>query len=116
MSSWPKEAKPEASDCNLANSDCMRDADQLSPVPLDQLIPYLRDHADRDEFAPIATAAPVVNRTECLLQLLAAFSDIADRDDIHQAAERLVLIQEWIKREAVLAAHDPIFAPHRLAF
>ena len=84
MSSWPKEAKPEASDCDLANSDCMPDADQLSPVSLDQLILCLRDHADRDEFAPIANAAPIVDRTECLLQLLAAFSDIADRDDIHQ--------------------------------
>jgi hypothetical protein len=40
------------------------------------------------------------SRAECLEQLLEAFSDIADRDDIHQAAERLARVQEWIKRDA----------------
>jgi hypothetical protein len=58
---------------------------------------------------------PVFGREECLEQLLEAFADIADRDDIHQAAERLVRVQDWIKREAEQAAADPIFAASRLA-
>ena len=63
----------------------------------------------------VAEAAPAFGRTECLEQLLEAFADIADRDDIHQAAERLARIQEWITREAEAAAADPIFAALRLA-
>jgi hypothetical protein len=63
-------------------------------------------------------AAPAVNgpavngfdKPQCLEQLLQAFLDIADRDDIHQAAARLLLIQQWIRDEAVHAAADPIFA------
>lgn len=54
-------------------------------------------------------------RAECLEQLLEAFVDIADRDDIHRAAERLALVQAWIEREAAAAAADPIFAAFRLA-
>jgi hypothetical protein len=42
--------------------------------------------------------------------MLLAFRDIADRDDIHQAAERLALVQEWIRGEAERAASDSIFA------
>jgi hypothetical protein len=62
-----------------------------------------------------AVTAAIFGRTECLEELLAAFVDIADRDDIHQAAERLARIQEWIRREADHAASDPIFAALRLA-
>lgn len=51
-----------------------------------------------------------LGRAACLEQLLLAFRDIADRDDIHQAAERLALVQEWIRGEAKRAAADPIFA------
>ncbi|HTZ36734.1 MAG TPA: hypothetical protein VMB84_11955 [Stellaceae bacterium] len=54
-------------------------------------------------------------RADCLEQLLEAFVDIADRDDIHQAAERLARVQEWIRREAERAAADPLFAALRLA-
>jgi hypothetical protein len=60
------------------------------------------------------TASAIFGRAECLEQLLEAFADI-DRDDIHQAAERLARVQEWIKREADRAAADPIFAALRLA-
>ena len=49
-------------------------------------------------------------RAECLKQLLEAFRDIIDRDDIHQAARRLLLVQEWIRNEAESTADDPIFA------
>jgi len=55
------------------------------------------------------------SREECLEQLLEAFVDIAERDDIHQAAERLVRVQDWISAEAEAAAADPIFAALRLA-
>lgn len=57
----------------------------------------------------------MLDRAECLEELLEAFVDIADRDDIHQAAERLVRVQDWIRREAEAAAADPIFAALRLA-
>ena len=60
-------------------------------------------------------AAAVPDRAECLEQLLEAFVDIADRDDIHQAAKRLALVQDWIIREAEKAAADPLFAALRLA-
>lgn len=59
---------------------------------------------------------PVIATTgACLEQLAAAFDDIAERDDIHQAAARLALVQDWIIRETAAAAADPIFAPVRLA-
>ena len=63
------------------------------------------------------TAVPrnAPSREECLEQLLEAFVDIAERDDIHQAAERLARVQEWISAEAEAAAADPIFAAMRLA-
>jgi hypothetical protein len=57
-----------------------------------------------------APGRPIVSRAECLEQLLEAFKDIAEFDDIHQAAERLSLVQEWIAAEARRAAADPIFA------
>lgn len=49
-------------------------------------------------------------RADCLEQMLLAFLDIVDRDDIHQAGERLALVQDWIRREAERAASDPVFA------
>lgn len=60
----------------------------------------------RDNVAPFEA---IYNRAECLIQLLAAVQDIADFDDIHQAAERLDAVQAWIRREARAAAKDPIF-------
>ena len=57
-----------------------------------------------------AACGPVRARVECLEQLLEAFRDIIDRDNIHQAARRLALVQEWIRNEAESAADDPIFA------
>ena len=63
----------------------------------------------------VAAAEAASARDECLELLLEAFADIAERDDIHQAAERLALVQEWIRREADRAADDPIFAALRLA-
>jgi hypothetical protein len=53
-------------------------------------------------------------RSDCLEHILQAFRDIADRDDIHQAAHRLTLVQEWIQSEANHAAADPIFVDLRL--
>lgn len=61
-----------------------------------------------DQRAGAAPYSPA--RAECLEQLLEAFLDIIDRDDIHQAARRLARVQEWIRREAEAAADDPIFA------
>ena len=58
---------------------------------------------------------PIVEETECLEEILEAFRDIADRDDIHQAAARLERVQAWIRRAAELAAADPIFAGLRFA-
>jgi hypothetical protein len=56
------------------------------------------------------TAAAAFGKPQCLEQLLQAFFDIADRDDIHQAAVRLLLVQQWICDEVARAAADPIFA------
>jgi hypothetical protein len=64
---------------------------------------------------PISPPCFIASRAESLEQLLEAFRDIADRDDIHQAADRLLLVLEWIRRDAACAAADPIFAPIRLA-
>jgi hypothetical protein len=50
-------------------------------------------------------------RQQCLEQILWAFFDIADRDDIHQAAARLGFVQQWIG--ASRAAADPVFADLR---
>jgi hypothetical protein len=52
----------------------------------------------------VAAADSVGNRSDCLIQLLGAFHDIADFDDIHQAADRLNAVQAWIRREARHAA------------
>ncbi len=51
-----------------------------------------------------------LSRAQCLEQILQAFCDIADRDDIHQAAARLARVQQWIEDEAERAAADPILA------
>lgn len=63
-----------------------------------------------------AAPSPVASEAECLEQILEAFRDIADRDDIHQAAARLAGVQDWIRHAAKRAAADPIFAGLRLAF
>ena len=78
----------------------------------DRVLPVMR--APRCRAGHTASAA-MPDRAECLEQLLEAFADIADRDDIHQAAERLARVQDWIRREAEAAAADPIFAALRLA-
>jgi len=57
----------------------------------------------------------ITTNQECLEQILAAFRDIAERDDIHQAALRLNLVQAWINREAAKAADDPVFRELELA-
>src|SRR5579863_3638007 len=49
------------------------------------------------------------DRDDCVDLLLAAIHDIADFDDIHQAAERLDAVRVWIREEARAAAADPIF-------
>lgn len=60
-------------------------------------------------------AAPAVaDKAQCLEHILRAFLDIADRDDIHQAAERLELVRQWIDGERERAAADPIFSHVRL--
>jgi len=115
MSAWPKEGKAKAPGRELPDLDPATDIGNLSHASIDQLIHCLRELSECDEIEPIASGTLVADRIECLVQVLAAFFDIADRDDIHQAAERLALVQEWIKRETVLAAADPIFAPLRLA-
>jgi len=59
---------------------------------------------------PSRTASPSVRTAcQCIEQLIAAIADIAERDDIHQAAARLAEVQDWISREAEQAASDPIF-------
>ena len=63
----------------------------------------------------IPEPALVVSHSDCLEQLLAAFCDIADLDDIHQAARRIALVQDWIERQTIAAAHDSILFPMRLA-
>jgi hypothetical protein len=60
---------------------------------------------------PQVTPATRIDRLE---QILQAFRDIADRDDIHQAADRLAWALEWIRGEAERAAADPIFIDLRL--
>jgi hypothetical protein len=69
---------------------------------------------DPDGLAKDALRAPLPTRAECLQQILWAFRDIADRDDIHQAADRLARVQNWIQSEANRAAADPIFLDLRL--
>jgi hypothetical protein len=73
------------------------------------LLAPIKDGRDCGEQAPTAS-----NKEECLEQILRAFFDIADRDDIHQAAERLRLVRQWIDGEVERAAADPIFAGFRL--
>jgi hypothetical protein len=54
------------------------------------------------------TPPPAIStHDQCLEQLLQAFADLADREDIRQAAERLARVQEWIRHEAALASEDP---------
>jgi hypothetical protein len=67
-----------------------------------------------DSCAGNVLRSPLRTRIDCLEQILQAFQDIADRDDIHQAADRLAVVQEWIQNEANRAAADPIFVDLRL--
>jgi hypothetical protein len=76
-------------------------------------MPRLAEH-DFEGRAEKPSRRPIAARIDCLDQLLRAFRDIADRDDIHQAAHRLALVQEWIRSEAAKAANDPIFVDWRL--
>jgi hypothetical protein len=48
-----------------------------------------------------------LTRDEYLDQLLEAFAEIADRDEILLAGKRLARVQEWIRREAERAAGNP---------
>lgn len=65
-----------------------------------QRFPSLADHGPR------ATSSAILSHDDCLQQLLQAIADI-DRDDIHQAAERLARVQEWIARETNSDADEP---------
>jgi hypothetical protein len=69
---------------------------------------------EQDPSRGAARRKPLRTRLECLEHILRAFGDIADRDDIHQAADRLALVQEWIRNEAERAAADPVFFDLRL--
>jgi phage tail protein X len=90
----------------------------LSVVAIDELmggplscrpILSLRPSVDDDRVRSMARRPCAKTRTECLEQILHAFRDIADRDDIHKAAERLAFVQQWIENEAARAATDPVF-------
>lgn len=70
----------------------------------------LRPQIDDNRLRSAASEPLSASRTECLEQILYAFRDIADRDDIHQAAERLALVQQWIETEAARAAADPVLS------
>jgi hypothetical protein len=100
----------------LGNFDTLAEGESDRVEKIDNRRPLVRIPGCRalpiDEM-PLGAA--VTARDQCLEQLLEAFADIADRDDIHQAAERLARVQEWITREAEAAASDPIFAVLRLA-
>lgn len=74
-----------------------------------------REIAEEPVFEAVAAPQRVATQAECLEQLLEAFRDIADRDDIHQAADRLSRVQDWIRRATEIAAADPIFAGLRFA-
>jgi hypothetical protein len=65
---------------------------------------------DRGRETPTA-AAPTLALGACLELLLQAFEDIADRDDIHQAAGRLRAVLRWIDGEKVRVTGDAIFSP-----
>jgi len=67
----------------------------------------------RDAGAAAMLHGCLPGRAECLQQLLLAYLDIVDRDDIHQAAERLGQVQRWIRDEAARAAAEPVFAELR---
>lgn len=69
--------------------------------------PQVAPHCDADNNRLPDAAA---SRATCLVELLLAFWDLADRDDIHQASRRLDIVQQWIRDEAERAARDPIFA------
>ena len=64
--------------------------------------------------AAMPVPAPTDGRDGCIDELLDAIADL-DRDDIHQAAERLARVQAWIIRETERAAADPVFGALRLA-
>jgi hypothetical protein len=78
---------------------------------LDLLPPF---EGDPDDRTAMLVRNPLCTRIECLEEILRAFHDIADRDDIHQASDRLALVREWIRRESDRAAADPIFVDLRL--
>jgi hypothetical protein len=62
----------------------------------------------------VPSQSPLATKADCLEQILQAFRDIADHDDIHQAAHRLALVQQWICKEAECAEADEIFRDLRL--
>jgi hypothetical protein len=56
---------------------------------------------------PAAEDTMITNDEGCIEQLLEAFVDLADRDDIRRASERLLRVQEWIRRQAQETAEQP---------
>jgi hypothetical protein len=47
----------------------------------------------------LAANATISTREECMEQLLEAFMNIADHDDVLQAAERLARVRDWLARK-----------------
>jgi len=80
---------------------------------MDGTEPLLRSpetECDRRPSPNSSSSAPQqLTQSDCLELLLLAFRDLADRDDIHQADQRLKLVRRWIGAEAARAAADPIF-------
>ena len=62
--------------------------------------------ANRRDRAAVTPSTPALTRFACLKLLSLAFADLAERDDIHQAARRLQLVLRWIDDEAARAAED----------
>jgi hypothetical protein len=85
-----------------AGGERMDNASILAPSPR-------TTRGDRRRHIP-ASVAPALELGACLELLLLAFEDIASRDDIHQAAERLRSVLRWIDDEIARAAGDPIFS------
>lgn len=78
---------------------------------LDQPAPIRQDHRrNRSDQGASASATLELTRMGCLDLLSLAFTDLAERDDIHQAAHRLQLVLGWIDGEVARAAGNAIFS------
>jgi hypothetical protein len=75
--------------------------DALHQTLIHRRFPALASHR------PAAEDSMITNDEGCLEELLEAFADLADRDDICRASERLLHVQEWIKRQAQETTEKP---------